>query len=118
MAAINRKEIRKHIHERIRKKVFGTSVRPRLAVSFSNKRVYVQVIDDSVGHTLASASTLEKALLSDKANCETAAKVGEAIAERAIKANIESVVFDRGGHQYHGKVKALADAARSKGLKF
>ncbi|MEI6534685.1 MAG: 50S ribosomal protein L18 [Verrucomicrobiaceae bacterium] len=118
MAAINRKEIRKHIHERIRKKVRGTSARPRLAVCFSNRRVYVQIIDDEKGRTLASASTMEKALLSDKANCATAVKIGEAIAERAIKVSISSVVFDRGGHQYHGKVKALADAARSKGLKF
>ncbi len=118
MAAINRKQIRKRIHERIRKKVQGTSARPRLAVCFSNKRVYVQVIDDVAGRTLASASTMEKELLSTKANCITATKVGEAIAERAIKAKIENVIFDRGGHQYHGKVKALADAARSKGLKF
>lgn len=118
MAAINRKEIRKRIHERIRKKVQGTSVRPRLAVCFTNRRVYVQIIDDVAGRTLASASTMEKVLLGDKANCATAAIVGEAIAERALKANIETVVFDRGGHQYHGKVKALADAARSKGLKF
>ncbi len=118
MAAINRKEIRKRIHERIRKKLHGTSARPRLTVFFSNRRVYVQIIDDVAGHTLASASTMEKILLADKANCTTATMVGEAIAERALKANIETVVFDRGGHQYHGKVKALADAARSKGLKF
>lgn len=118
MAAINRKLIRKRIHERIRKKVHGTPARPRLAVCFTNRRVYAQIIDDVAGRTLASASTMEKDLLSDKANCVTAAKVGEAIADRALKASIETVVFDRGGHQFHGKVKALADAARSKGLKF
>lgn len=118
MAAINRKKIRNRIHERIRKKVQGTSARPRLAVCFTNRRVYAQIIDDVAGKTLASASTMEKALLADKANCATATKVGEAIAERAMKAKIETVVFDRGGHQFHGKVKALADAARTKGLKF
>ncbi len=118
MAAINRKVIRKRIHERVRKKIHGTSARPRLAVCFSNKRVYVQVIDDVAGRTIASASTMEKALLSTSANCATATKVGEAIAERALKANVVTVIFDRGGHQYHGKVKALADAARAKGLKF
>lgn len=118
MAAINRKQIRRRIHNRIRKKLSGTSERPRLSVHFSNRRVYTQIIDDEKGRTLASASTLEESLAAEKANVETATKVGEAIAERAIKAGVSTVVFDRGGFKFHGKVKALADAARAKGLKF
>lgn len=118
MAVINRKQRRRAIHQRIRKNLRGTSERPRLAVHFSNRRVYTQVIDDDKGRTLCAASTAEKALQSDKATKETAAKVGEAIAERAIGAGITSVVFDRGGFKFHGKVKALADAARAKGLQF
>lgn len=118
MAAINRKEIRRRIHKRIRKNLSGTTERPRLAVHFSNRRVYSQVIDDEKGRTIVSACTLEKELLADKANVATATKIGEAIADRAIKAGITTVVFDRGGFKYHGKVKALADAARAKGLQF
>lgn len=118
MAAINRKERRRAIHKRVRKNVSGTAERPRLAVHFSNRRVYTQVIDDVKGHTLCAASTMEKALLAEKANKETAIKIGEAIAERALSAGITHVVFDRGGFEYHGKVKALADAARAKGLIF
>jgi large subunit ribosomal protein L18 len=115
---INRKEIRRRIHKRIRRKVNGTGERPRLAVHFSNKNVYVQLIDDVKGVTLVSASTQDESLGSAKANVETAAKVGKLVAERAKAKNVESVVFDRGGHIYHGKVKALADAAREAGLKF
>jgi len=118
MATLTRKATRRIIHDRIRKQIRGTAERPRLAVHFSNKRVYAQLIDDDQGRTLAHASTLEKALLSDKANIATATKVGEAIAERALEKNVTAVVFDRAGYQYHGKVKALADAARAKGLKF
>lgn len=118
MATTNRKIIRKRIHERIRAKVRGTAERPRLAVFFSNKNVYAQVIDDDQGRTLVSASTKEKNFGTSKANVATAIQVGQAVAERAIAQNISQVVFDRGGFNYHGKVKALADAAREKGLKF
>lgn len=118
MPVPNRRERRRAIHKRVRKNLRGTAECPRLAVYFSHKRVYTQVIDDDQGHTLCSASTMEKPLLSTKANKETAARVGEAIAERALKAGVSRVVFDRGGFQYHGKVKALADAARAKGLQF
>jgi large subunit ribosomal protein L18 len=118
MATLIRKDNRRVIHDRIRKKIHGTAERPRLAVHFSNRRVYAQVIDDETGHTLASASTMEKTLSADKANVATATKVGEAIAERAMLKNVSAVVFDRAGHKFHGKVKALADAARAKGLKF
>ena len=118
MAITKRKEIRQRIHERIRRKVRGTAERPRLSVFFSNKNVYVQVIDDEASRTLVSASTKEKSLAGGKANVATATKVGAAIAERAAAKNISAVVFDRGGIKYHGKVKALADAAREKGLKF
>jgi large subunit ribosomal protein L18 len=117
MATINRKEIRKRIHTRIRRKVRGTAERPRLAVNFSNRNVFAQVIDDDKGQTLCSASTLVKGGLS-RANVETATKIGELIAERAQALGVSAVVFDRGGFIFHGKVKALADAARAKGLKF
>jgi large subunit ribosomal protein L18 len=118
MATINRKANRRRIHARIRKTLSGTAERPRLAVHFSNKRVYAQIINDEEGKTLVSACTTEKALAASLANVANATKVGEAIAERALQANINQVVFDRGGHVFHGKVKALADAARAKGLKF
>jgi large subunit ribosomal protein L18 len=119
MAILNRKEVRRKIHRRIRKKVHGTSERPRLAVHFSNKNIYAQIIDDVAGKTLASASTKDKSAgLASKANAEIAAKVGKLIAERGAAANITTVVFDRGGFLYHTKVKALADAARDGGLKF
>jgi large subunit ribosomal protein L18 len=118
MASTSRKQHRRILHKRLRKKLRGTTERPRLAIHFSNKRVYTQVIDDDKGHTLVSASTLEESLTAVHANAAVAAKIGEAIAERAIKAGIKHVVFDRGGFKYHGKVKALADAARAKGLEF
>ena len=114
---INRKEIRRRIHARIRKKVSGTSERPRLAIHFSNKNVYAQVIDDTKGATLASASTHVEGVGAG-ANVASAVAVGKLIAERAKAANVSAVVFDRGGHIYHGKVKALADAAREAGLQF
>jgi len=101
--------------------VAGTAQRPRLSVHFSGKHVYAQVIDDNSGRTLAAASTAERSLLvKDKAaaNKATAEQIGKAIAERSLAKKLERVVFDRGGFQYHGKVKALADAARAGGLKF
>ena len=108
-------------HTRLRKRVTGTPERPRLAVHFSGSNIYAQVIDDSAGRTLASASTTEADFRKEKttrANKTTAEKVGRAVAERAKAANINKVVFDRGGFQNHGKVKALADAARDGGLEF
>jgi len=117
MATI-RKAARRRVHQRIRKKLAGTAQRPRLSVHFSGKHVYAQVIDDSSGRTLAAASTTE--LVKDKAaaNKSTAEQIGKTIAERSLAKKLERVVFDRGGFQYHGKVKALADAARAGGLKF
>jgi large subunit ribosomal protein L18 len=120
MATI-RKAARQRIHRRIRKRVTGTAQRPRLAVHFSGKHVYAQVIDDDAGRTIAAASTAESLLLGKAkahANRITAELVGKAIAERSLAKNLDRVVFDRGGFRYHGKVKALADAARSGGLKF
>lgn len=114
-------ELRERRRRRIRKKVFGTPDRPRLCVFRSLNHIYAQIIDDTKGHTLVSASTLDKELRNlpgHKGNKEFAAKVGELIAERALKAGITKVVFDRAGYKYHGCVKALADAARQKGLQF
>ncbi|CAI0374244.1 unnamed protein product [Linum tenue] len=110
-------------HARIRKKVEGTTERPRLSVYRSNKHFYVQVIDDSKMHTLAAASTMQK-LLAEELNfssgptIEVAKKVGEAIAKACLEKGITKVAFDRGGYPYHGRVKALADAARENGLEF
>ena len=118
MSTLNRKSIRRKIHRRIRKKVSGTSERPRLAVHYSNKNIYAQVIDEASGRTLCAASPLDKEVESSGANVATAEKVGTLIAKRAQEAKVSGVVFDRGGHLYHGKVKALADAAREAGLKF
>ena len=118
MSIINRKSIRQRIHKRIRRKVTGTAERPRLAVHYSNQHIYAQVIDDSAGKTLISASTMDKSFENASANVESAQKVGQLLAERAKGSNISAVVFDRGGHLYHGKVKALADAARDGGLQF
>jgi large subunit ribosomal protein L18 len=118
MATIQRKNIRQRIHRRIRKRVTGTAARPRLSVHFSNKGVYAQLIDDEAGRTIVAASTTEKELESIKSNVAGAVKIGEVIADRALGASVGAVVFDRGGHVYHGKVKALADAARAKGLQF
>jgi large subunit ribosomal protein L18 len=118
MAIINRKNIRQRIHRRIRKRVTGTAERPRLAVHFSNKGVYAQLINDEQGRTVVAAASTEKDLTSVRSNLAGATKIGELIADRALGASISKVVFDRGGHQYHGKVKALADAARAKGLQF
>jgi large subunit ribosomal protein L18 len=113
-----RKQAHRAIHRRIRKRVSGTAERPRLAVHFSGQHVYAQVIDDSRGVTLASASTLEKDAAAKRANVAAAGIIGRRIAERARARDITRIVFDRGGFGYHGKVKALADAAREAGLTF
>ena len=108
-------------HERLRKSVSGTAERPRLAVFRSNKHMYAQIVDDIAGKTLVSASTLQadvKEGLQYTDNVEAAAKVGKVIGERALQAGIKNVVFDRGGFIYHGKIRALADAAREAGLEF
>lgn len=114
----NRKEVRQRIHRRIRKKVTGTSSRPRLAIYYSKQHFYAQIIDDVAQHTLCAASSLDKSVENPASNAQTAEKVGTLIAERAKGAEISQVVFDRGGHLYHGKVKAFADAARQAGLQF
>jgi large subunit ribosomal protein L18 len=117
MAQKSRADIRQGVHSRIRKKVRGTAERPRIAIYRSVKHIYAQVIDDRSGKTLATASTTEKALAGKTGgNVEAAKTVGKAIAERAQAAGISSVVFDRGGYVYHGRVKALIDASREAGL--
>ncbi len=117
----SRSEVRAKKHLKIRNRFSGTAERPRLAVFRSNNHMYAQVIDDSEGKTLVAASTLEKAVKSELEktnNIDAAAYVGKVIAERAIAAGIKTVVFDRGGFIYQGKIKALADAAREAGLEF
>lgn len=112
---------RQRRHARVRKQVSGTPDRPRLCVFRSLKHVYAQVIDDTHHHTLASACTLDaevRAAASGKDKIGQAAVVGEVVAKRALEAGVEQVVFDRGGYQYHGRVKSLADGAREGGLKF
>jgi large subunit ribosomal protein L18 len=119
--AIDRRSIRRRIRHRIRRKIHGTSERPRLAVFRSGKHIYAQAIDDSAGRTLAQASTLDPEVRRDApagGNIAAAAAVGGAIAERLKSSGIQTVVFDRGGHLFHGRVKALAEAVRSAGLKF
>jgi large subunit ribosomal protein L18 len=117
MAQKNRADIRRGVHSRIRKKVRGTSERPRLAVFRSLNHIYAQVIDDDNGKTLAAASTTEKALgVKTGGNIEAAQTVGKTVAERALSAGVSNVVFDRGGYVYHGRVKALLDATREAGL--
>ena len=111
-------EIRHRIHERIRHKVRGTAERPRLAVFRSVANIYVQVIDDIDGRTLVSASSIEKGKRTNGGNLAAAKTVGKLIAERAKEKGIKQVVFDRGGYLYHGRIKALADAARAAGLEF
>ncbi|MCX6868954.1 MAG: 50S ribosomal protein L18 [Verrucomicrobia bacterium] len=118
MSITNRKLIRRRIHDRIRRKVSGTAQRPRLTVHYSNQHIYAQVIDDAAGRTLVAASTLDKSFEKASSNIASAHNVGLLLAERAKGANISAVVFDRGGHLYHGKIKALADAAREGGLQF
>ena len=118
MANTNRAEIRTAIHSRIRRKVRGDTDRPRLAIYRSLNHIYAQVIDDRLGKTLVSASTTEKDLRGNGSggNLDAARRVGQVIAERAISQGIEQVVFDRGGYLYHGRIKALTDAARAAGL--
>ena len=121
MAAENRSQSRQRRHIRVRTKVHGTAVRPRLNVYRSLNHIYVQVIDDDAGHTLVSASTLDKSLRGDLSAVEPsdlAKAVGKAVAERAKAQGIETVVFDRGGYPYHGQVKALAEGSREGGLVF
>jgi large subunit ribosomal protein L18 len=123
MAVKTRREKRIIRHKRIRKKVFGTAERPRMAFFKSLNHLYVQIINDEEGKTLLSASTIDKDFVEKYGvrggkNIEMAKKLGEFIAEKALAAGIENVVFDRGGFIYHGKVKAFAEAAREKGLKF
>ena len=105
-------------HARVRGKISGTADRPRLCVFRSENNIYAQIIDDTAGNTLVSASTVEKGFEGNGGNAEAAKKVGAAIADRALKKGIEEVVFDRGGYIYHGRVQALAEAAREAGLKF
>lgn len=116
--AISKQERRQRIKFGIRAKVSGTPERPRLSVFRSNKGIYAQLIDDVAGTTLASASSVEVQSEIQGNTTETAKKVGQRLAEKAIAKNIDAVVFDRNGYLYHGKVKALADAAREGGLKF
>jgi large subunit ribosomal protein L18 len=117
MANRDRAAVRNAVHRRIRRKVRGTTERPRLAIYRSLNHIYAQVIDDERGQTLASASTTEKDLRSGTGgNVDAAQRIGRTIAERAIAAGVTSVVFDRGGYLYHGRVKALTDAAREAGL--
>ncbi|MGB9867169.1 MAG: 50S ribosomal protein L18 [Bacillota bacterium] len=118
---VDRNEARKRRHLRVRKKVSGTPTRPRLCVFRSLKHIYAQIIDDQAGHTLCAAGSLDPELrsqLKNGGNIEAAKKVGELIAKRALEKGITKVVFDRGGYLYHGRVKALADAARAAGLEF
>ena len=117
----SRQKVRVKKHMKIRNRFSGTAERPRLAVFRSNNHVYAQVIDDVAGKTLVSASTLEKDIKAELKNTDdtdAATKVGEVVAKRALEKGIKAVVFDRGGYIYHGKVKALADAAREAGLEF
>lgn len=117
----SRSEVRENKHKKIRNRFSGTAQRPRLAVFRSNNHMYAQIIDDTVGNTLVSASTLEKevkAELEKTNNVAAAAYLGTVIGKRAVEKGIKEVVFDRGGFIYHGKIKALADAAREVGLEF
>ena len=114
----DRKMERTRRHIRVRRKISGTADRPRLCVYRSNSNIYVQIIDDVAGNTLAQASTLDKEIKTTHANKEAAKEVGALIAKRAADKKIDTVVFDRGGYIYHGIVKELAEAAREGGLKF
>ncbi|MGB2991311.1 MAG: 50S ribosomal protein L18 [Paenisporosarcina sp.] len=113
----DKNQVRKKRHARVRSKITGTAERPRLNVFRSNKHLYAQLIDDTTGVTLVSASTMEKDF-DGTGNLESAKVIGETIAKRASENNIKVVVFDRGGYLYHGRVKAIAEAARENGLEF
>jgi large subunit ribosomal protein L18 len=111
--------VRKKRHARVRTKLSGTEARPRLNVFRSNKHIYAQLIDDVNGVTIASASTLDKDVnLDSSSNLDAAVKIGELVAKRAVEKGVSTVIFDRGGYLYHGRIKALADAARENGLEF
>ncbi len=114
----NRAAARRMRRGRVRRKISGTSSRPRLAVYRSNRYIYAQVIDDTMGHTIAAASSQEPDLANQRLTVETAAKVGTLVGDRAKQAGVSTVVFDRSGYKFHGRVKALADAARETGLEF
>ncbi|EMQ94414.1 MULTISPECIES: 50S ribosomal protein L18 [Xanthomarina] len=117
--ALTKNERRLRIKSRVRKIVSGTEARPRLSVFRSNKEIYAQVIDDVSGKTISAASSRDKDISSAKGTkTEIAALVGKAVAEKALKAGVETISFDRGGYQYHGRVKSLAEGAREAGLKF
>jgi large subunit ribosomal protein L18 len=116
MVEKDRKRLKRKVH--IRKRISGTAERPRMTVSRSNKALSIQIIDDSKGHTLVSASTLEKELQNIKANVEGAGQLGEIMGKRLLEKNIATVVFDRNGYLYHGVVKAMADGARKAGVQF
>ncbi len=117
MANTSRAVVREAIHRRIRRKVRGSGERPRLAVYRSLNHIYAQIVDDQLGQTIVSASTTEKDLRgSTGGNIDAARRIGKAIAERALEKGISSVVFDRGGYLYHGRIRALTDAAREAGL--
>jgi large subunit ribosomal protein L18 len=115
---IEKNKIRSRIHRRIRRKLSGTAERPRLAVFRSVAHIYAQIIDDGAGQTLVSASSVDKGGKTNGGNVAAAKAIGKLVAERAQEKGIKAVVFDRGGYQYHGRVKALADAARAAGLEF
>ena len=114
----SRNDARKKRHLRIRKRLVGTPSKPRISVFRSNKHIYAQIIDDVNGVTLVSASTVEQGMPENGGNIEAASKVGTLLAERALEKNIKNVVFDRSGYLYHGRVKALAEAAGAAGLEF
>ncbi len=122
MASLTRKKQTQKRHKRLRRFLIGSSTRPRLAIFRSNNHIYAQVIDDDAQNTLCSASTLDKdlrtSLKTNCASCDASIAVGALVAKRAIKKGIKQVVFDRGGNLYHGRIKALADAAREAGLEF
>ena len=121
VSKVSRAKVRTKKHDRMRNRFSGTAERPRLAVFRSNNHIYAQIIDDTVGNTLVAASTMEKDVkdsLEKTNNVEAATAVGTAIAKKALEKGITTVVFDRGGFIYHGKIQALADAAREAGLQF
>ena len=122
MTTLSRKKQTQKRHRRLRRNINGTSQRPRLSVFRSNNHIYAQVIDDNTQSTICAASTLDKdlktSLNSERSTCKASTAVGELVAQRALEKGIQEVVFDRGGNLYHGRVKALANAARSAGLKF
>ncbi len=122
MAKISRKHQTQKRHKRLRRYLIGSSTRPRLAVFRSNNHIYAQVIDDDAQQTICSASTVDKELKEDErklsSNCSSSSIVGKLLAKRAMKKGVKQVIFDRGGNLYHGRVKALADAARDAGLNF